>query len=95
MLSEKPSLSPNPAKGVLLCIDNAVPVLEVLACVLEERGYSVLVSPGARHGLSLFETKEIDLVILDYDMPEMNGYSGGAGDEADQANRADHHEFGR
>jgi CheY-like chemotaxis protein len=74
VLSENPSLSPIPAKGVLLCIDNAVPVLEVLACVLEDRGYSVLVSPEARHGLSLFETKEIDLVILDYDMPEMNGY---------------------
>jgi len=75
VLSEKPSLSPNPAKGLLLCIDNAVPVLEVLACLLEERGYSVLVSPGAKHGLSLFETKQIDLVILDYDMPEMDGYS--------------------
>jgi len=74
VLSEKPSLSPSPAKAVLLCIDNAVPVLELLACVLEECGYSVLISPGARDGLSLFETKEIDLVILDYDMPEMNGY---------------------
>jgi CheY-like chemotaxis protein len=75
VLSEKPSLSPSPAKGVLLCIDNAVPVLEFLACVLEECGYSVLISPGARHGLGLFETKQIDLVILDYDMPDMDGYS--------------------
>jgi CheY-like chemotaxis protein len=52
-----------------------VPVLEVLACVLEDCGYSVLISPCARHGLGLFETKQIDLVILDYDMPGMNGYS--------------------
>jgi two-component system, OmpR family, response regulator VanR len=75
VLSEKPSLPSTPAKGVLLCIDNAVPVLEFLACVLEECGYSVLVSQGAKHGLGLFQTKPVDLVILDYDMPEMDGYS--------------------
>jgi CheY-like chemotaxis protein len=62
------------AKGVLLCIDDAVPVLEVLTSVLEESGYSVLVSPSASHGLTLFQAEPVDLVILDHEMPEMSGY---------------------
>jgi CheY-like chemotaxis protein len=73
MLSEKAAV-PGPAKGLLLCIDDALPVLNVLACVLEEYGYSVLISSDVRHGLRLFQTKEIHLVILDQEMPEMRGH---------------------
>jgi len=58
---------------VLLCIDDAVPVLEVLTFVLEESGYSVLVAPSGRFGLEIFRANEVDLVILDHEMPDMNG----------------------
>jgi len=72
--TDNPSRTTGPGKGVLLCIDDAVPVLEVLTFVLEECGYSVLVSPSARHGLTLFQAEPVDLVILDHEMPEMSGY---------------------
>src|SRR4029077_1147666 len=72
--TDNPSRTTGPGKGVLLCIDDAVPVLEVLTFVLEECGYSVLVSPNARHGLTLFQAEPVDLVILDHEMPEMSGY---------------------
>ncbi len=74
MPADNPTPTPGAGKGVLLCIDDAVPVLEVLAFVLEECGYSVLVSPNARHGLTLFQAEPVDLVILDHEMPEMSGY---------------------
>lgn len=72
-LSEK-AAAQGPAKGLLLCIDDTLPVLNVLACVLEEYGYSVLISSDVQHGLRLFQTKEVHLVILDQEMPEMNGH---------------------
>jgi CheY-like chemotaxis protein len=73
MLSEKAAV-PGPAKGLLLCIDDALPVLEILTGFLEKYGYSVLASPDVKHGLTLFETTDVDIVILDHDMPEMNGH---------------------
>ena len=73
MLSEKAAV-PGPAKGTLLCIDDALPILEILIQLLGKCGYSVLTSPSAKHGLMLFEITDVDIVILDYDMPEMSGY---------------------
>jgi two-component system alkaline phosphatase synthesis response regulator PhoP len=74
VLSEKPSVpAVPPIKGVLLCIDDAVPVLEVLTCVLEDYGYSVIVAPSGRLGLAIFQAKQVDLVILDHEMPDMSG----------------------
>jgi CheY-like chemotaxis protein len=61
-------------RGVLLCIDDTVPVLEVLTCVLEECGYSVIVAPNGRLGLKIFQAKQVDLVILDQEMPGMSGH---------------------
>lgn len=64
----------NSTKGVLLCIDDMPPLLESLRFVLEQYGYSVLVSPDATHGLKLFQTMDIDLVIVDHEMPVMSGH---------------------
>jgi len=41
--------------------------------VLEDFGYKVLTSSSAREGLEVFASNAIDAVILDYQMPEMNG----------------------
>ncbi len=73
MPSEK-AAAQGPAKGILLCIDDALPILEVLTDLLEKYGYSVLTSPSVGHGLTLFETTDVDVVILDHEMPEMSGY---------------------
>jgi CheY-like chemotaxis protein len=71
--SEIPAFPVSSTKGVLLCIDDALPVLEVLSCVLEDCGYSVIVAPSGMLGLAIFRAKKVDLVILDHEMPDMNG----------------------
>ena len=41
--------------------------------VLEDFGYKILTCSSAREGLEVFASNAIDAVILDYQMPEMNG----------------------
>lgn len=41
--------------------------------LLEDHGYEVLTATDGRSGLQLFQAHSVDLVILDYQMPEMNG----------------------
>ncbi len=62
------------SKPVLLCIDDEPGGLEVRKMVLENAGYSVLTAGSGKAGLEIFSSQSIDLVILDYAMPEMSGY---------------------
>ena len=41
--------------------------------ILEDLGYKVSTASSAREGLEIFASNVIDAVILDYQMPEMNG----------------------
>lgn len=62
------------SKPVLLCIDDELGGLEVRKMVLESAGYSVFTAGNGKAGLEVFVSQRVDLVILDYAMPEMNGY---------------------
>jgi CheY-like chemotaxis protein len=62
------------SKAVLLCIDDELNGLEVRKMVLQSAGYLVLTAGGGKAGLEILTTHPVDLVILDYAMPEMNGY---------------------
>ena len=57
----------------LLCVDDNQSSLKICKMVLEDFGYKVLTSSSAREGLEVFASHAIDAVILDYQMPEMNG----------------------
>ena len=56
-----------------LCVDDNQSSLKICKMVLEDFGYKVLASSSAREGLEVFASNAIDAVILDYQMPEMNG----------------------
>lgn len=58
-------------KHILVVDDNAM-VLRNIKGILEER-YSVAVAPSGFHALVSAGKKLPDLVLLDYEMPEMNG----------------------
>jgi two-component system cell cycle sensor histidine kinase/response regulator CckA len=58
---------------VVLCIDDNQDVLECEKAFLESFGYTVLIAPSGGKGLELASIHSVDVVIVDYFMPEMNG----------------------
>jgi CheY-like chemotaxis protein len=67
------SASPELQSGMLLCIDDNPDLLECEKMFLESFGYTVLVAPSGERGLELASMHPVDVVIVDYSMPEMNG----------------------
>lgn len=57
----------------ILCIDDEELGLEIRKMVLEREGYIVLTARDGPSGLSIFESQDLDAVILDYAMPGMDG----------------------
>jgi len=62
-----------PPGGVVLCIDDNQDVLDCEKEFLESFGYTVLTAPSGGKGLELASIHAVDVVIVDYFMPEMNG----------------------
>jgi two-component system alkaline phosphatase synthesis response regulator PhoP len=67
------SVSPELQSAVVLCIDDDVDVLECEKSFLESFGYTVLTAATGGKGLELASVHSVDIVIVDYLMPEMNG----------------------
>jgi len=57
----------------ILCVDDKQDVLASLAEVLRASGYSTLTALSGNQGLRLLLQNSVDLVVLDYEMPAMNG----------------------
>src|SRR5437660_11690291 len=60
-------------KATILCIDDHRNGLIGRKMLLEENGYEVLEATGGDEGLKLFRSHAVDAVVLDYQMPGMNG----------------------
>lgn len=67
------SVSPELQSAIVLCIDDDMDVLECEKSFLESFGYTVLIAASGRKGLELASVHSVDVVIVDYLMPEMNG----------------------
>jgi len=57
----------------VLCIDDNVLGLAVRKAMLETRDYTVFTAENGPEGLEIAARQPIDLVVLDYEMPEMDG----------------------
>ncbi len=68
------SLDSELRRSVLLCIDDDEDVLECEKSFLESFGYTVLTAASGGKGLELASRHSVDIVIVDYLMPEMNGH---------------------
>jgi CheY-like chemotaxis protein len=60
-------------RPLILCVDDELNGLEGRKMLFEEAGYKVLVAASGAEALQLFASHAVDLVLLDYHMPGMNG----------------------
>jgi CheY-like chemotaxis protein len=58
---------------VVLCVDDNPSLLSLLRITLEGEGYSVLTATSGQAALKTFAAQAVDAVVLDYEMPGMNG----------------------
>lgn len=58
----------------ILIVDDTAANLQVLACMLKDRGYKVRPVPDGKLALQAAQRDPPDLILLDINMPEMNGY---------------------
>jgi phosphoserine phosphatase RsbU/P len=58
----------------ILAVDDTPANLQVLAGMLKDRGYKVRPVPGGKLALLAARRDPPDLILLDINMPEMNGY---------------------
>ena len=57
----------------VLCVDDEKVGLRVRKIMLEGHGFKVLTASSGLQGLDLFDKNEIDLVVLDFYMPGLDG----------------------
>jgi len=57
----------------ILVVDDELAALEVLVAALEDEGYRVLSAGNGRHGLETLVATPVDLVIVDFMMPLLDG----------------------
>jgi CheY-like chemotaxis protein len=59
-----------PAQPSILIVDDNAIMLLTLTRILEQHGYSVLGAGSASSGLQLLQKQPVDLVIMDYHLPD-------------------------
>ncbi|MDF2935829.1 MAG: sensor hybrid histidine kinase [Paenibacillaceae bacterium] len=58
----------------ILLVDDDMRNIYSLSAVLEEYNYRVICAANGEEALSMLETEEVDLVLMDIMMPDMDGY---------------------
>ena len=62
------------AQPVVLVVDDALPIRVLLRAGLAKAGYTVIEAGDGRQGLDAFLAQRPDLVLMDVNMPEMDGF---------------------
>jgi len=70
--------------ATILCIDDKPILLELYGALLASKGYKVLTASDGATGIALTRKHAIDAVVLDFNMPGMDG------DQVAQALREEH-----
>ena len=70
-----PEISTYPAaKRTILCIDDDEAILHYEKALLEKSGYAVITAASGLQALRLVAMCKCDIVLLDFEMPGMNGH---------------------
>ncbi|MCL1471752.1 diguanylate cyclase [Argonema antarcticum] len=62
-----------PENCLILVVDDVSENLQLIALILEKRGYETTFATSGQQALERVQTAKPDLVLLDFMMPEMNG----------------------
>jgi len=57
----------------VLCVDDNALAMHLLSLILEQEGYEVLTSSDPIMAMKVLKQGAVDLALLDYEMPHMNG----------------------
>jgi CheY-like chemotaxis protein len=58
----------------ILVVDDSPTIRKVVASILEAHAYQALLAGDGQEALEVLGTEQVDLVLLDFVMPRMNGY---------------------
>src|SRR3954464_14736112 len=58
----------------ILVVDDSPTIRKVVGAILEARAYQALLAVDGQDALELLANEKVDLVLLDFVMPRMNGY---------------------
>lgn len=58
---------------LILYADDNINILEAWKTLLTQKGYQVLTASDGQEAVEAFVSQPVDLVLLDYHMPQMNG----------------------
>lgn len=61
-------------KALILAVDDTPANLRLLSGMLTEKGYQILLAPSGKFAISSAKRRCPDLILLDINMPEMDGY---------------------
>lgn len=59
----------------VLVVDDDHEILDITSAVLRDGGYRVLTASGGREGLAIARTERPDLILLDINMHDIDGWS--------------------
>jgi DNA-binding response OmpR family regulator len=57
----------------VLVIDDEQGIRSLLDTILSRKGYNVVLADGGRKGMELFRRERPDIIVLELNMPEMDG----------------------
>lgn len=61
-------------KNKILIVDDDVNYVEMLQILFEEEGFEIVSAYRGKQALNIMSCEKVDLVLLDYHMPEMDGF---------------------
>jgi DNA-binding response OmpR family regulator len=61
-------------KKTVLVVDDDAPIRESLRKILQAEGYDVVLAADGQEGLTQFNSKQIDLLMLDLNLPAKSGW---------------------
>lgn len=64
-----------PSKGRILHVEDNFENMLLVRRVLESEGYEVIEASNGREALEFLDSEQIDLALLDINMPDIDGYT--------------------